>query len=290
MRDGRASDGTSLLRVSHGQNGCGTVNDVAYSPDNSLVATINGCTLKLWSVVDGTLIRTIGIGGGANASFSSVAIAFSPDGQIVASSIAVAYHSGAVSLWRVSDGSLIRTNSDAGGNALAFSPDSQILAAVHLSTRSLALWRVSDGTLIRDIAPASVVVAFSPDGSLIATAGLAGGEFTGDSTIELYRVSDGALVKQIKRTGGVSSVAFTPDGQALISVGYDTNQDAVNGYVNSTGEIRIWRLSDGVLLKTYDQLTGTGVFDVAISPDGKYFTYGSGKTMVLARVPDTSPS
>src|SRR2546423_9136932 len=94
----RASDGTSLLRVSHGQNGCGTVNDVAYSPDNSLVATINGCTLKLWSVADGALVRTIGIGGGANASFSSVAIAFSPDGQIGASSIAFAFDRGAASL------------------------------------------------------------------------------------------------------------------------------------------------------------------------------------------------
>src|SRR6266516_1546078 len=42
----RASDGASLIRVSHGQNGCGSVRDVAYSPDNTLLATINGCTLK----------------------------------------------------------------------------------------------------------------------------------------------------------------------------------------------------------------------------------------------------
>src|SRR2546423_12365089 len=43
----RASDGLSLWRVRHGQNGCGSVSDVAYSADNTIVATLNGCTLKL---------------------------------------------------------------------------------------------------------------------------------------------------------------------------------------------------------------------------------------------------
>ena len=55
------------------------------------------------------------------------------------------------------------------------------------------------------------------------------------------------MVKHLTRTGGVSALAFTPDGQGLISAGYDSNQSAVNGFINSTGEIRLWRLSDGVV-------------------------------------------
>ncbi len=74
--------------------------------------------------------------------------------------------------------------------------------------------------------------------------------------------------------GDVYSVAFSPDGQLLASAGgWDWT-------------IRLWRVSDGALLQTYDQETGTGVLSIQFSPNGRFFAYGcSDATVVLARNP-----
>ena len=50
--------------------------------------------------------------------------------------------------------------------------------------------------------------------------------------------------------------------------------------------IKLWNVSDGSVLETYDQETGTGVRSIQFSPDGQLFTYGrDDATVVLARDP-----
>jgi len=112
-------------------------------------------------------------------------------------------------------------------------------------------------------------VAFSPDGQTLATA-------SEDSTVKLWRVSDGALVRTLSgHEGYVNSVAFSPDGQMVASASHDKT-------------IRLWRVSDGVLLRT---LTGHTRFvtSVAFSPDGQTLASGGGwddRTVRLWRVSD----
>jgi hypothetical protein len=91
-------------------------------------------------------------------------------------------------------------------------------------------------------------VAYSPDGSLIASA-------SRDDTVRLWRVSDGVLLRTLTgHTSAVKSVAFSPDGSLIASASIDAT-------------IRLWRVSDGVSLRT---LTGrTPTFRVGLSdPDG----------------------
>jgi WD40 repeat protein/cell division septation protein DedD len=283
----RASDGALLRRVSFGELGCGTVNDVTYSPDSQTIAAISGCTARLFNASDGTLVRKLTTGGGSNAFHAFSALAFSPDGLFLATALVGGYPSrGTITLWNVATGVQLWTAPGGGGSNVTFSPDGQLIASV--GGKGIDLLRTSDGTMIRNIVGPQKALAFSPDGSLIAAAGLAGGEYPGDDTVEFYRVSDGTLLSRLTRTGKVNSVAFTKDGQGLVSTGYDDNQNSVNGYINATGTLHVWRLSDGALLKTYDKETGTSVPEAAVSPDGNYFLYPGGTNVNLALLPDTS--
>ena len=57
-------------------------------------------------------------------------------------------------------------------------------------------------------------VAFSPDSQLLATS-------SAEGTVKLWRVADRALVKTLTHPAGVTSVAFSRDGQWLVTGSYD---------------------------------------------------------------------
>jgi WD40 repeat protein len=66
--------------------------------------------------------------------------------------------------------------------------------------------------------------------------------------------------------GGISALAFSPDGRTLVAAGFDT-------------DIRAWSIRDGELLRLMDELP-LATFAMAFSPDGKYLATGGADRIV----------
>lgn len=187
-------------------------------------------------------------------------IAFSPDGQLIAS----ASRDNTVRLWR-SDGSLVRVlegHSDRVQHVVFSSTGDLIASASQDGT--VRLWQ-PDGSLVKKLEGYSVVnnqVAFSPDGQLLAAVA------QDDRTIKLSRL-DGTVVAALKaHTDQVSSIVFSPDGQLLASASNDAT-------------IKFWHTDRtaspqafGTLITTIEEHQAP-INEVLFSPNGEFLASAS---------------
>ena len=262
----RVSDGT-LLRTLEGQQTDSLLISWAFSPDGQTFATVtDDTTIQLWRASDGTLLHTLLLSTLEGPDNRITSVTFSPDGQTLASG------SSDTTLWRVSDGTLLRTL-EGWVDGTAFSPDGQTLASEESFSGTVQLWRVSDGTLLRTIEGQTDLVTsvtLSPEGQILAS-----WEY---NTVHLWRVSDGTLLRTLEAHEGdwVNGVTFSPDGQTLVLiVDSGTGEDTI-------ATLQLWRVSDGALLRTLLAVNEKDPeITVTFSPDGQTLVAQYGTTVDL---------
>jgi WD40 repeat protein len=278
-----------------------SVSSLAFSPGGTMLASGGyGADLILWDVPGRRKI--VELPEGHTHIVSSVA--FSRDSKLLAS----AGYDGKVILWGVEGRARIGAPLEGHGGRVAsvtFGSDGTTLASAGYDSGTIILWDVVGRSRVGELLERRseccdfAGVAFSPDSTMLATAGF-------DERIVFWDVAGSRRVGEVLEANDVDNlVAFSPDGTTLASAGTD-------------GEIILWdvarRRRIGELLQVDrapfggaleglrevlpDSVTSifpaasdepTVVSSVAFSPDGTLLASAQERSIIIWDVASRSP-
>ncbi len=224
------------------------VQTVVFSPDGKLIASGGyDSRLRLWDANTGYHIATLRGGGPA--------VAFSPDGELLANAYGGDGLIGTIGLWDAHTGELRQVLEEYHGllTCMVFSPDGKTLVSSS-GDSEIIFWDIPTAqrrhSLTTQHRSAVSSVAFSPDGKTLVS-----GSY--DQTLCLWDPHTGKRKAVLQYPDYVTSVAFSPDG-SILAVGS-------SGWQNN----RI-QLLDTETLQPLETLVGhiEDITDLAFSPDG----------------------
>lgn len=292
----------------HQENNLGAVRvwSVEFSPDGKTIATSSfDNTVKLWNWNSSEILQTF-----QGHSDLSRAIAFSPDGQILATS-----GDGHIKLWNTKTGELVIPLGEKQSKkfpdavlSLKFSSDGKTLISCNTDSYTASdagfnFWDIKTGKLIQTFASKRIFsVTPSSDGNNLA--------INFGAEIKLLDLANIQSVKTLKgHSKEIWEVSISPDGRTLASASADKTiklWDVLSGNELSTikghseevravafspdgkilasgsrdNTIKIWNVNNNLEIKTLQQGNLAEKFDnqvmsVVFSPDGKLLASGS---------------
>lgn len=257
-----------------------TIDSIAFARENHLVAQTSNSRALAWNLVhDWTLAGSLGTGESSSPIIGRVnALAFSPDGQHLATGGGEPSRSGEIRIWDAADRSLLRELNNVHSDSvlsLDFSTDGGLLAS-GATDRFVRVFDLSEGKVVRSLEGHThhvLGVSWKYDGRTLISAGadnvvkvwnFTTGErkknidgfekevtairFIGTSNQAAVSSGDGQVVivkengDKVRSLEGSSdfmyAVAVTADGKRIVAGG----QDSV---------LRVWNGTDGTVLTTF---------------------------------------
>jgi WD40 repeat protein len=273
--------------------------NLAFSPNGVLLGVAAAGSVGLWNVAThGEIAKP---GEGSSAQDGGNTAAFSPDGKILATS-----GNNGTSLWSVATHRQVGAPKPGGNGAvdtLAFDPRGKFLALGGSGTAwlwDLATGRDSGRPMINGSSGSylNTVVAFNPDGTLLATA---------QDEVRLFSVATQDEIGAPFAAGGVNDLAFSPDGSTLATagsngailwnvatrgqIGTPLNAGAVQALAFSPdgtvlvtasqdGTIRLWDVASHEQVGSTLSVNSDSIGSIAFSPDGSLIATANGDNTV----------
>jgi hypothetical protein len=272
------------------------ISALAYRPDGKLVALGTFQEVRLVEPETGKLVATL------HGEAEDVrAVAFSPDGKLLAAAGGLPARGGEVKIWDVEKRAALRTI--AGHTdciyAVEFAPDGKSIATASYD-KLIKLWDVDSGKEIRtlkDHIDAVYALAFTPDGKRLVSA-------SADRGVKVWDVASGERLYTLSEaTDGLNTLAIDPAGKRVAAGGLDrtirvwslgekggtllnsliAHEDAIlqlawspdgNYLISSSAdkEVKVFKADDLTVVKTWRQ--PDWALSVAFAPDGKSFAVG----------------
>ncbi|MCI0639848.1 MAG: hypothetical protein L0Y72_19450 [Gemmataceae bacterium] len=228
----------------------GNAPSFGFSPDGSKLAAVGQRSVLVWDVSTGMELPSLPFKDDPNANQpgggNGGSIAFTPDGKLLAASRnyydrTTGTPLGEVYLYNVEKRSLIHKLDRAGQfpGALTFSADGKLLA-VPMQDRTVLLLRAGTGKEVGRLNGSQQggvqALAFSPDGRLVAGSqvdnvyrsavsvnSMVVGSLQPRNRIVLWELASGQIRQDfVGHEGAVAALAFSPNGKALATGGFDT--------------------------------------------------------------------
>jgi len=240
------------------QKGNNRIFDVAFSPDDKLLAGTSVQKTFLWDIATRHRIAILE-GHGAHVN----CVSFMPDGQ----TLATTGNDGTLAFWDVTTRKKLDSINvhSAPVLSMAISSDGELLATGSADS-TIRLWDTKtrqETTRLRGHSSEVRSLAFSPDGTILVSA-------SKDGTVKLWepapRPDSETLVGHNRIVHGI---VFSPDSKWLISTSY------------GAPAVKMWDVGSGLDLSS---ALGNPPIDIAfcvdISPDGKTLAIGSNDLML----------